>query len=367
MVNRNRSGQQAARRCGPALAFTRRRRLITIGRNNNVGGELVITPAFHRATLGSLAFAALAALPCIAAAQQYPARPVRIVVPSVAGGGTDSTTRIVAAKMEEFLKQSVVVDDKPGAASIIGSDLVAHSPPDGYTLLAAISTITIQPSMQKKLPFDPLKDFAPVSQFIELPNMLVGHPSLKPKTVKELIAFAHANPGKLEFASAGTGSNLHLCMELFLYMAKAKMVHVPYKGASQAIADVVAGYVPLMVTNMMTGVQQMRAGRLHAYGVTSAKRSDAAPDSPTIAEAGVPGYEAVQWYGLMAPAGTPQPIVDKLYQAVTYALRDPGVQQKFHASGARPVGSTPAEYAKRLRADIAKWAALIKEAGIKAD
>jgi tripartite-type tricarboxylate transporter receptor subunit TctC len=301
------------------------------------------------------------------AQQQYPVRAVRIIVPSVAGGGTDSTTRIVTAKLEEHLKQPVVVENRPGAASIIGSEIVARSAPDGYTLLAAISTITIQPSMQKKLPFDPLKDFVPISQFIELPNMLVGHPALRPKTVKELIAFARANAGKLEFASAGTGSNLHLCMELFLHMAGLKMVHVPYKGASQAIADVAAGYVPLMITNMITGTQQVNAGRLRAYGVTSAQRSPAAPDLPTIAEAGVPGYEAVQWYGLMAPAGTPDAIVEKLYQGVVYALRDPGVQEKFRNFGARPVGSSPAEYSRRVREDMAKWAKVISAAGIKAD
>lgn len=301
-----------------------------------------------------------------AAQQDYPVRPVRVIVPSVAGGGTDSTTRIVTAKLEQFLKQPVIVDDRPGAGSIIGSDIVAHATPDGYTLLAAISSITIQPSMQKKLPFDPLKDLVPVSQFIELPNLLVGHPSLGPKTVKELIAFARANPGKLEFASAGTGSNLHLCMELFAYMAKIKLVHVPYKGASQAVSDVVAGFVPLMITNMITGMQQTKAKRLHGYAVTSAKRSEAAPEIPTISEAGVPGYEAVQWYGLMAPAGTPQAIVDKLHQGVVYALRDPGVQEKFRASGARPVGSTPAEFGQQMRNDVAKWAALIKQAGIGA-
>jgi tripartite-type tricarboxylate transporter receptor subunit TctC len=300
-----------------------------------------------------------------AAQQDYPVRPVRIIVPSVAGGGTDSATRIVTAKLEPFLRQPVVVDDRPGAGSIIGSDLVAHAAPDGYTLLAAVSSITIQPSIQKKLSFDPLKDLTPVSQFIELPNVLVGHPSLGPKTIRELIALGKAHPGKLEFASAGTGSNLHLCMELFLSMTKLRMVHVPYKGASQAISDVVAGFVPLMVTNMITGTQQVKAGRLHAYGVTSATRSEAAPDIPTIAEAGVPGYEAVQWYGLMAPAGTPPAIIEKLHQGVVHALSDPGVREKFRASGARPVGNTPAEFGKQMRQDIAKWAAVIKQAGLQ--
>jgi tripartite-type tricarboxylate transporter receptor subunit TctC len=298
------------------------------------------------------------------AQQSYPAKPVRIIVPSVAGGGTDSTTRLVTPKLDEFLGQRVVVDNRAGAASLIGSEMVARAAPDGYTLLAAISTITIQPSMQKSLPFDVLKDFAPVSQFVILPNMLVGHPSLQPKTVKELIAFAMTRPGQLEFASAGTGSNLHLCMEMFLSMTGLKMVHVPYKGAGQAIADLTAGYVPFMITNMITGTRQVGAGRLRAYGVTSAQRSKAAPDIPTIAEQGVPGYEAVQWYGLMAPAGTPRDIIAKLHKGVVFALQDVTVKERFLNSGADPVGNTPEEFAVVVRNDMAKWAKVVKAAGL---
>ena len=262
----------------------------------------------------------LAVVVSAAAQQNYPVRPIKIIVPSAAGGGTDSTTRIISPKLDEFLGQRVLVENRAGAASLIGSEMVARSAPDGYTLLTGISTITIQPSMQKKMAFDTLKDFAPVSQFVILPNVLVGHPTLKPKTVRELIAFAKSRPGQLEFASAGTGSNLHLCMEMFLGMTGLKMVHIPYKGSGQAIADLAAGYVPLMITNMITGTQQVRAGRLHAYGVTSAKRSNAAPDIPTIAEQGVSDYEAVQWYGLMAPAGTPPDIIARLHKGVVFAL-----------------------------------------------
>jgi tripartite-type tricarboxylate transporter receptor subunit TctC len=240
------------------------------------------------ARLWALAAATLITYTQAHAQQDYPSKPIRVIVPSVAGGGTDSSTRIVVSKFGELLGQRVVVDNRPGAGSIIGTEMVARSAPDGYTLLAAISSMTIQPSMQKNLPFDPIKDFAPVSVFVRLPNVLVGHPSLQPKNVKELIAFAKANPGKLEFASAGTGSNLHLCMEMFLSMAGLKMIHVPYKGASQAIADVTAGFVPFMITNMITGTAQVKAGKLRAYGVTSAKRSAAAPEIPTIAEQGVP-------------------------------------------------------------------------------
>lgn len=298
------------------------------------------------------------------AQQNYPVRPVRIIVPSEAGGGTDSTTRLVTPKLDEFLGQRVVVDNRAGAGSIIGSEAVARSAPDGYTLLAGISSITIQPSMQKNLPFNVIRDFAPVSQFVILPNMLVGHPSLQPKTVKELIAFAMTRPGHLEFASAGTGSNLHLCMEMFLSMTGLKMVHVPYKGAGQAIADLTAGYVPFMITNMITGTRQVGAGKLRAYGVTSAQRSKAAPDIPTIAEQGVAGYEAVQWYGLMAPAGTPRDIIAKLHKGVVFALQDATVRERFLNSGADPVGNTPEEFAAVIRADMAKWAKVVKAAGL---
>lgn len=300
----------------------------------------------------------------VAAQQNYPVRPIKIIVPSAAGGGTDSTTRIITPKLDEFLGQRVLVENRAGAASLIGSEMVARSAPDGYTLLTGISTITIQPSMQKKMAFDTLKDFAPVSQFVILPNVLVGHPTLKPKTVGQLITFARAHPGQLEFASAGTGSNLHLCMEMFLSMTGLKMVHIPYKGSGKAIADLAAGYVPLMITNMITGTQQVKAGRLHAYGVTSAKRSQAAPDIPTIAEQGVPGYEAVQWYGLMAPGGTPRDIVAKLYKGVAGALQDAKVKELFANSGAEPIGNTPEEFAAVVRNDMVKWAKVVKAAGL---
>jgi tripartite-type tricarboxylate transporter receptor subunit TctC len=302
---------------------------------------------------------------CGAAAQQdYPSRPIKIIVPSAAGGGTDSTTRIVTPKLEEYLGQRVIVENRSGAASLIGSDMVAKSAPDGYTLLTGISTVTIQPAMIKNMPYDVLKDLTPVSQFVILPNVLVGHPTLPAKTVQQLIAFSKARPGKLNYASAGTGSNLHLCMEMFLGMTGLKMVHVPYKGSGQAIADLAAGYVPLMITNMITGTRQVSAGRLHAYGVTSAKRSKSAPDLPTIAEQGVPGYEAVQWYGLMAPAGVSPEIIAKLHKGVVHALADANVKERFFNNGAEPVGNTPTEFAAVLRNDLVKWAKVVKAAGL---
>jgi tripartite-type tricarboxylate transporter receptor subunit TctC len=322
--------------------------------------------AVNRILFSALVWA-LFACPSAWSQQDFPVKPIRIIVPSVAGGGTDSSTRIVGARLSETLPAKIVIDNRPGAGSIIGTEMVARAAPDGYTLLAAISTITIQPSLQKNLPFDPVRDLAPVSVFVRLPNVLVGHPSLQPRNVRELIAFAKARPGTLAFASAGTGSNLHLCMEMFLYMAGLKMVHVPYKGASQAIADVTAGYVPLMITNMITGTSQFRAGKLRAYGVTSAARSPAAPDIPTIAEQGVAGYEAVQWYGLMAPAGTPRDVIGKLNNGVVAALQDARVKEQFAASGADPVGNSPEEMAALIRSDMAKWAKVIKGAGLKGE
>ncbi len=308
--------------------------------------------------------AALLAAGGVQAQQNYPVRPVKIIVPSAAGGGTDSSTRFMTPRLEEFLGQRIIVENRAGAASMIGSEMVARSAPDGYTLLTGISTITIQPSMVKNLAFDTLKDFAPISQLVILPNILVGHPSLQPKTVKDLIVFAKARPGQLEFASAGTGSNLHLCMEMFLGMTGLKMVHVPYKGSGQAIADLAAGFVPLMITNMITGTQQVKAGRLRAYGVTSARRSPSAPDVPTIAEQGIAGYEAVQWYGLMAPAGTSKDIIAKLHKGVVLALQDAKVKELYANHGADPVGNTPEEFAAVLRTDMAKWAKVVKAAGL---
>lgn len=299
-----------------------------------------------------------------AAQQTYPVRPVKIIVPSAAGGGADSGARFMVPKLEEFLGQRVLVENRAGAASIIGSEMVARAPADGYTLLAAISTITIHPSMMKNLSFDTLRDFAPITQLVILPNMMVGHPSLQPKTVKELVAFAKPRPGKLEYASAGTGSNLHLCMEMFLSMTGLKMVHVPYKGSGQAIADLAAGFVPLMITNMITGTQQVKAGRLRAYGVTSAQRSPSAPEIPTIAEQGVAGYDAVQWYALMAPANTPRDIVSKLHKGVVFAFQDAQVRERYAQHGANPVGNTPEEFAAVLRTDLAKWAKVVKAAGL---
>lgn len=300
-----------------------------------------------------------------ATAQNYPARPVRLIVPSSPGGGTDISARIIAPRLSEYLGQQVVVENRPGAGTMIGGEAAARSAPDGYTLLMGISTLAINPAIYKKVPYDALKDFAPVSQAVALPNVLVAHPSLPVKTVKELVAFARARPGQINFASAGLGTSPHLSVELFLSMTGLKMVHVPYKGSGPGVTDLVAGHVPLMMPNMLSALPHIKSGRLRALGVTSAKRASRASDIPTIAEAGVPGYEAVQWYGVLAPAGTPRPIITRLHAEVVRVLQQSDIKERFLSDGAEAVGSSPEEFAAFIRAETGKWAKVIKDAGLR--
>jgi tripartite-type tricarboxylate transporter receptor subunit TctC len=312
----------------------------------------------------ALAAAALAALSAYAQ-QGYPARAIRLVVPSAPGGGTDITARIMAPKLTEYFGQQVVVENRAGAATMIGGELVARAAPDGYTLLMGISTLAINPAMYRRMAYDALKDFAPVSQVVTLSNVLVVHPSLPARSVKELVALAKARPGQLHFASAGVGTNPHLSHELFLAMTGISMVHVPYKGSGQGIIDVLAGHVPVMTPAVPTALNYIRAGRLRALGVTGAKRSSAAPEIPTIAEAGVPGYEATQWFGIVAPAGTPRAIVERWHRETVRALKDSEVRDRLVADGADPVGSSPEEFAAYLRSETEKWAKVVKSVGIK--
>jgi tripartite-type tricarboxylate transporter receptor subunit TctC len=311
----------------------------------------------------------LSAAACSAGAaqaqQNYPARPVRLVVPSSPGGGTDITARIIAPKLGEYLGQQVVVENRSGAGTMIGGEVVAHAAPDGYTLLMGISTLAINPAMYKKVPYDALKDFAPISQVVALPNVLVTHPSLPVKSVKELIAFAKARPGQINFASAGVGTNPHLSMELFLSMAGLKMIHVPYKGSGQGVIDLLAGHVTVMTPSILTALGFVKNKRLRALGVTSARRAGGAPEIPTLAEAGVPGYEAVQWFGVLAPAGTPRPIITRLHNEVVRTLQSAEVKQRLVSDGADPVGSAPDEFAAFLRSETAKWAKVVKDIGIQ--
>jgi tripartite-type tricarboxylate transporter receptor subunit TctC len=295
----------------------------------------------------------------------YPNHALRMVVPSSAGGGADIVARIVAPKLAERLGQQVVVDNRPGAGTVIGGEVVAKAPPDGYTLLMGVSTLATNPVIYKKMPYDALRDFAPVTQIASLPNVLVVHPSLPVKTAQELIAFARAHPGQLSYGSPGNGTNPHLAMELFCSMAKLRMVHIPYKGSAPAVIDLVAGHITVMAATALTGIPHVRSGRLRALAVTSATRTNAAPGVPTIAESALPGYDAVQWYGVLAPVQTPADIVTKLHAEIARILQLPEVKERLLGDGADPVGNTPAEFARFIGAETAKWMKVARDAGIK--
>lgn len=321
----------------------------------------------------ALAFAAAAltacliAAPIVARAQDYPVKPIRLVVGSTPGGGTDISARLIAPRMTERLGQQVVVENRPGATTTIGVNHVVRSAPDGYTLLMGVSSLAINPHILKNVPYDALTDLAPVSQVLVAPNIMVAHPSLPVRSVKELVAFARARPGELNFAAGGAGSSQHLAIELFLYMTGTRIVHVPYKGQGMALIDVVAGQVSLMMANVISALPHVRNARLRALGVTGAQRASVAPDIPTIAEAGVPGYEVVQWYGVLAPAATPREIISRLHGAVVHAVQDPKIRERIVADGGEPVGNTPEEFSAILRADFKKWGDVIRKAGIRVD
>jgi tripartite-type tricarboxylate transporter receptor subunit TctC len=307
----------------------------------------------------------LVAVSTLAPAQDYPTRPVRLVVASTPGGGTDITARALAPRLTTYLGRPVVVENRPGATTMIGGEHVARSAPDGHTLLMGASSLTINPYVQAKVPYDVVKDFAPVSQVVIAPNMLVAHPSLPAQSVKELIAFAKARPGQLNFAAGSAGSNQHMAIELFLAMTGLKMVYVPYKGQGPALLDVTAGHVHLMMSNILSALPQVKGGKIRGLGVTSAKRASVAPDIPTIAETGVTGYEVVQWYGILAPAGTPRDIIGRIHMATTRALQDPAVQAHLAGEGGEAVGSTPEEFSAVIRTDLEKWGKVVRNMKLK--
>jgi tripartite-type tricarboxylate transporter receptor subunit TctC len=302
------------------------------------------------------------------AAQSYPTRPIRMVVAYPPGGGTDIVGRMMAQRFTEQLGQNVVVDNRGGATGNIGTELVARSAPDGYTLLMGnVAPNAINVSLFKSLPYDPVKDFAPVSLVAATPNVLVVHPALPVNTVKELIALARAKPGALNFPSAGIGSSSHLAGELLKSLAKIDMVHVPYKGGGPALTDLLAGQMQLMFATMPAAMPHVKAGKLRAVAVTTAKRSQTLRELPTVAEEGVAGYEASTWYGLLAPAGTPQPVVERLHQETVKALAGAELRERLAAQGFEPVGGSPAEFTAYIKSEIAKWGRVIREAGIRAE
>ncbi len=304
--------------------------------------------------------------PSTGSGQAYPARPVRLVVPSSPGGGTDASARILAPRLSELLGQQVVVENRPGASTMIGLEVVAKAPPDGYTLVMANSTMAILPSMKKNLRMDVVRGLAPITLVASNPQLLVSHVSLPAKTLKQLIAFARARPGKLDYASGGYGGNPHLCMELFLSLTGLKITYVPYKSGNAGLVDVLAGQVPIMMASVLSALPHVRSGRLRAYGVTTAQRFASVPDIPSIAEAGLPGYEATQWFGILAPAATPRDIIARLHADAGRALKDPEVRKRFVAEGSDiATSASPDEFAAYIRSDEAKWAKVVKGAGLK--
>ena len=300
-------------------------------------------------------------------AQQYPSKPVRVIVPFGAGGPADIYARYLAQRLQEPMAQSFVVDDRPGAGSIIGTDVVAKSPPDGYTLLLMSNTHTVNESLVPKKPFALMKDFVPIAPINYSDLVLVVHPSVPAKSIKELIALAKAKPNGLNYASSGTGTPYHMAGELFKSMAGVQILHIPHKGSGEARTSVMSGQVEIMLDAITTMAPMARAGRVRALGTTGAKRSTVLPDVPTISEAGVKDYEATIWLGIMAPAGTPQPIVDRLNAEIGKIVARPDVKKAWNEQGAEPMAMTPAEFEKFLNADIAKWAHVVKVAGVKPD
>lgn len=302
-----------------------------------------------------------------AAQADFPHRPIRVVVPQPPGASTDLTARLVAQKLADALGQPVIVDNRPGAGSIIGTELVAKAAPDGYTLLVVASSITINPSLHPNLGFDPLRDLAPITQLSAFPNMLTVHPALPVKTVADLIALAKAQPGRLNYGSSGTGTGTHLSAELFKYMTGITMVHIPFKGGGQAVTALIGGQVQLNFATIPSVLPHVRSGKLRAVAVTTAKRSPAVPEIPTIAEAGVPGYDHGPWNGMLAPARTPAAIIARLNAEAAKAMHTAELKTVLNTDGAEPIGNSPQAFGAILREETAKWSKVIKAAGIKAD
>ena len=304
---------------------------------------------------------------CAAFAQAYPSKPLRLIVPFPPGGPTDITGRTIGEKLSQRLGQPVIVDNRPGAGSIIGTELAVKSPADGYTLLLGSNSIALQPLLQARLPYDPQKDLVPVILAVRIPNVLVVHPSVPAKTVAEFIALAKAKPGTINYASVGNATGPHLFAELFRSLTGVNIVHVPYKGTAPAVNDLLGGQVQALFDSLATALPNIRAGKLHALGVTSLQRSKSAPDIPTLDEAGAPGYEAMGWFGVLVPAGTAPEVVARLNGEIGAILKLPDVEERFLKFGAESAGGSPADFARFIRSEQDKWGRIIRDAGIKAE
>ena len=307
------------------------------------------------------------AFPLLALAQEYPSRPIRFIVPYPPGGGTDVVARILQEALAAELGRPVIIDNRGGAAGNLGTDIAAKAPPDGYTVLFTLSSHTINPKLYDKLPFDVERDFVPITLVALIPQILVAHPSVPANTVQELIALAKANPGKLNYASVGTGSPGHIAGELFKLKTGVDIVHVPYKGGGPAVVDTIGGQVQLLFVSMPAAWQYVKAGKLKAIAVTSAKRSIAAPDVPTVAESGIPDYVVDSWYGALAPAKTPPSVVARLNAAFARVLENSQIKERLLAQGAEAAPSTPADFDRRIKEELAKWEMVIRAARIRPD
>ena len=300
-------------------------------------------------------------------AQSYPAKPIRIIVPYAPGGSTDVVFRILAPRLTEILGQQIVIDNRPGAASTIGLEIVAKSPPDGYTVGVSNIAYGANPAIYKKMPFDSEKDLVPVTLVSIVTLVATVHPSLPARSIKALIALAKSNPGTLTYGSAGNGSANHLATERFAHMAGIKLLHIPYKGGGPAVVSIVQGETSILLATIPSSIQHFKTGKLIPLAVSSAKRNSALPELPTISEAGVPGYEAIEWQGLMVPAGTPPAVIRTLYQATTKASQIPEVREKVAGLGADFVNTTPEEFDQFLKRELSVWSKVVREVGIKID
>jgi tripartite-type tricarboxylate transporter receptor subunit TctC len=300
-------------------------------------------------------------------AESYPSKPIRIIVPLAAGGPTDTLARSIAQHLTESLGQPVIVDNRAGANTNIGTALAAKSAPDGYTLLMTVNNLTINPSIYANVPFDPLKDFAPISLFASSPLMLVVNPQVPAKSVQELIALAKSHPGKLRFGSPGNGSPPHLAGEMFNKLAGVSMVHVPYRGITNAVTDLIGGQIEVMFPGSPIALPHTRDGKLRALATTGARRTAAAPELPTVAEAGLTNFEVTLWYGLLAPANTPSEVIQKLHSELARIVAMPSVVRQWAAVGAEPVSMTPQQFAEYLKGDLTKWQKVVRESGAKID
>ena len=298
-------------------------------------------------------------------AQSYPTRPVRAVVPFAPGGAVDVVARAVAQRLGEALGHTVVVDNRAGAGGTIGTEIVAKARPDGHTLLIGSMGVAVNAVLYQKLPYDTLKDLAPVTMLAEQPNIVVVHPSVPAKSIRDLVALARSKPGQITYASGGVGSNSHFATVLFLMAAKVDMLHVPYKGLGPAITDLVGGQVQMAVSNVSTALPHVKSGRLRLLAVTTKKRFGLFPDVPTVDESGVPGHESSGWYGLWAPAGTPPAILGRLHKELTHILTSPAMRDQLGAQGLEPIPTTPQEFTRRLRVEIEQWGKVVRATGAK--